>query len=1078
MDITIPLRLLIEHIEDDRLLLRPLFFEPLTTMAENEKKARSQIEFLIAEDVTKGEAGHLFQKTRGFNFRTDFRTFRFKPPHNYAWHSEPFSLRFPVVFFEIEQAGARFLVGMVPTLGISVVAKKEEELEERLERESVNICKRRDVFESPENLLEIQAVRAQSFIEEEFTLSIEGLKEKLRPQKKEKPSILNQIGDRLTPHRKKKVFERDDIVEKISRCLTTEPIKSVLLVGKPGVGKTAIITETARRNTIPKTKHTFYETDGARLIAGQTGFGMWQERLGDLINEVRKKPVIMVLGDLMTLNEVGRAEGQEQSIAGYLQPYFANGTLPTIAEITPERLTLLERENPRLIASFQKIEVDESDRETTLQIMNAVAAQEKIEIQAEAVELIYDLHERYSGYSARPGRVLHFLRNLNTQYDCLTSQTVMAAFSEETGLPLFLLDPQEPMPLEETRAFFTSQVIGQDQACREVVDMLAAIKAGLTKTGRPIAGFMFIGPTGVGKTQTARTLAQFLFGSADRLSRFDMSEFADPSAVERLIHADRSGEGLLTSVVRGQPFSVLLFDEMEKADPLFYDFLLQILGDGRLTDRKGNTAYFQNCVIIMTSNLGAESFKKNIRGLKEDRKQTSKRHFQKELLRFLRPEIYNRIDRIIPFQSLDRDDIRKITELEIDKLKRREGIAFANYQLNLGNDVLDYISEHGYDGQFGARGLQRFLFKSLLVPISEVAANLDNANRYQFQVIMENGRPTVKSQITAAKETPAIYQKEGKHIQATNLRRQVAKVEQCMLFSELENEIYKLERLHNRDKKEQKFARKPARLLELEKLHDRIEALASEVNLIEEQALLELYHGQEKSSPDIEQTAITQKLDAVCEELFLFSKHPHNEAVVCLFGDTTMVYLLAEIYLAYCRRKKWKVAAIAYFANPMKQRFALENVDPGSKTYSEEESWRQNIGDRRLGRADWGSLEDYKLPEDKDLIGLALTITGHAVNPTFAMEEGRHRMIKTRELNVLVSLSDEPALDYYPQEKVEFSPTFAGKTIRREYHFDKKFFKDPVAAVERKFTQKNLEPQIHELMNAALEKAIKEVIKE
>lgn len=267
------------------------------------------------------------------------------------------------------------------------------------------------------------------------------------------------------------------------------------------------------------------------------------------------------------------------------------------------------------------------------------------------------MHRRYATYSAYPGRPLRFLKNLleDRSGKTITADDVTARFSEETGLPLFLLNDAVKLDLEDTQRWFGSQVIGQPEAVALIIDLLATVKAGLTRAGRPIASLMFIGPTGVGKTEMAKSLAEFLFQNRERMIRFDMSEYADPIAVNRLIGGIWGAAGLLTSKVREQPFVVLLLDEFEKAHPSFFDLLLQVLGEGRLTDSSGRLADFTNAVVIMTSNLGAETFKRSALGFRDGASATSaaRAHFLKEVRAFVRPEFFNRIDRIVPFAPLD-----------------------------------------------------------------------------------------------------------------------------------------------------------------------------------------------------------------------------------------------------------------------------------------------------------------------------------------------------------------------------------------------------------------------------------------
>src|SRR5262249_33382014 len=332
-------------------------------------------------------------------------------------------------------------------------------------------------------------------------------------------------------------------------------------------------------------------------------------------------------------------------------------------------------------------------------------------------------HRRYATYSAYPGRPLRFLENLlrdGPKEQPISEEDVYLAFTRETGLPRSIIDPVVPLEVTEVHKWFSSRVVGQSEAVNLVVDLLATVKAGLTRPNRPIASLLFIGPTGVGKTEMAKALTEFLFGSRDRLTRFDMSEFADPVSVRRLVGGAFGSEGLLTAKVREQPFSVLLLDEVEKADGSFFDLLLQALGEARLTDAGGRLAAFRNTVVILTSNLGAESYRKGSTGFVggTPTKAEATEHFARAVEQFLRPEMFNRLDRIVPFAPLDAATIRTIANREAQNVQSRDGVRFRDVAMTTAADLLDHLAAVGFDPRYGARPLKRAMERELLAPLA------------------------------------------------------------------------------------------------------------------------------------------------------------------------------------------------------------------------------------------------------------------------------------------------------------------------------------------------------------------------
>ncbi len=485
-------------------------------------------------------------------------------------------------------------------------------------------------------------------------------------------------------------------------------------------------------------------------------------------------------------------------------------------------------------------------------------------LSAEALATLDRLHRRYATYSVYPGRPLRFLTNLIHDHPArdeapIDADAVTRAFARETGLPLVLLDDATPLDLDAARGWFAARVIGQDEAVDLVVDLLATVKAGLARPGKPIASLMFIGPTGVGKTELAKALAEFLFGDGRRMTRFDMSEYADPISVLRLIGGTTGrAEGLLTARVREQPFSVLLLDEFEKADPSFFDLLLQVLGEGRLTDVAGRLADFRNAVVIMTSNLGAEGYRRGRSGFARGRRdrEEARAHFVSEVQAMVRPELFNRIDRIVPFAPLD----------EVDGAADRRSPARPDrppgrVPVGPGADV-DRAGGPRGPGSQGARPDVRGPTAQACdrARTARAAGRADQPARHRRRA---RRRRDTRHRRPAEGGRPARLDDRGRQLFATSegedalfarscqdLRRRVQRLRRSAVTLEVFNEITRhrqAQQLRARKGKPPTFEYS-ARLAKLTCVAGSIESLGREAEAIEDAAMLHLY-GQADADP-------------------------------------------------------------------------------------------------------------------------------------------------------------------------------------------------------------------------------------
>jgi len=634
------------------------------------------------------------------------------------------------------------------------------------------------------------------------------------------------------------VIGREDEIERVIQVLSRRTKNNPVLIGEPGVGKTAIV-EGLAQNIVagnvpePLLNKRVVTLDLGAIVAGTKYRGEFEERLKSVMNEIRHAAhqIILFIDELHTIVGAGAAEGAIDA-SNMLKPALSRGELQCIGATTLEEYRKYIEKDGAIERRFQQILVDPPSVDETVQILQGLQSRyekhHKVTYSMEAIRAAATLSDRYitgrhlpdkaidaideAGARARlkmtviPGnlkesekeidtvthekeqairmqefekaaRLRDVIRELREKHDLerkdwdesrrklevqVTEEDIAYIISKSTGIPVFKLEEKESVKLLRMEENLHKRVIGQDEAISAISRAIRRSRAGVSNAKKPIGSFIFLGPTGVGKTELARALAEFLFENDDALIRIDMSEYMEKFAVSRLVGAppgyighDEGGQ--LSEKVRRKPYSVVLFDEIEKAHPDVFNILLQILEDGRLTDSHGRSVDFKNTVVIMTSNLGTRDIEKGgILGFQRDSDQVNYEAVKDRLLGELKhafnPEFLNRVDEVIVFRSLVRAEVRQIVDILLAQFSER--LKGKNISLKLTDAAKDFLLEKGFSPAFGARPLRRSiqkyiedamaedLLKGNLLEGSRISADKGEEDRLVFAPAAAEGEET------------------------------------------------------------------------------------------------------------------------------------------------------------------------------------------------------------------------------------------------------------------------------------------------------------------------------------------------
>ena len=520
----------------------------------------------------------------------------------------------------------------------------------------------------------------------------------------------------------------DAQIQKILERFSLADRRGLVLIGPSGSGKTAAIEGAVRKRRLTdagkeRKSGLVWQLTPARLISGMSYLGQWQSRLIAIWKHACNRDLILYIEDLLGLFEAGVTRDSRASAADLIRAQMEVTPVRIVTEMTAEAWAIF-RERDRVFAQqFIVLPMEGKSRDESLPILLSMLthleSKHRCRFDHDVLPEVLGLYDRFERTSVLPGKAIAALSRLATTHErkSINREAAQKEFMGRTGLSKIVIDSESRLTRAKITSSLSEFVVGQTTAIERIADRILAAAARVNDTSRPLGVFLLLGPTGVGKTELAKTVARYLFGE-DGLIRIDMNELATMDAAARLVGTFSAPDGILTMAARRRPHAVLLLDEIEKANPSVLDTLLQVIGEARLTDARGRTVDLSGMMILMTSNLGASHSNRST-VLNADH-QLQSEVYRRAAKDFFRPEFFNRIDGLLEFESLDLDVVAEVAQRQIDEVLRRDGLGRRLMVVDIATDVLRDVVRRGFDPRLGARAVKRQIEREVVGPIANV----------------------------------------------------------------------------------------------------------------------------------------------------------------------------------------------------------------------------------------------------------------------------------------------------------------------------------------------------------------------